>query len=140
MVVVTAGVAATSFRVVDELRGATGSSLSLLTPPYTFPGLQGRRIFALRALWSFAAVTSVRGVMTVTPHHHTPVLHLPEKSALPCCKLPPHGAPDTATHTQSIVLLCRATFEWSCTQMYNMVNIAWGGGFEPPHYHKGGTL
>ena len=136
----SAGVAATSLWVVDELRSATGSSLSLLTPPYTFPDLQGRRIFELRALWSFVAVTSVRGVMTVTPHHHIPALHLAEKSVLLRYKLPPPGAPDTATHALSIALPCRAIHTCLCTQLYNAVNIAWGGGFEPPHYHKGGTL
>ena len=73
MVVVTAGVAATSLWGVDELRSATGSSLSLLTPPYTLPVLQERRIFGLRALWGFAAVTSVRRVMTVTPPTTTPL-------------------------------------------------------------------
>ena len=68
------------------------------------------------------------------------MLHLPEKSALPCCKLPPQGATDTATHTLSIALPCRAIHACLCTQVYDVVNIAWGGGFEPPHYHKGGTL
>ena len=136
----SAGVAATSLWVVDELRSATGSSLSLLTPPYTFPDLQGRRIFELRALWSFVAVTSVRGVVTVTPHHHTPALHLAEKSVLLRYKLPPQGAPDTAAHSLFIALPHRAIYTCLCTQMCDVVNIAWGGGFEPPHYHKGGTL
>ena len=78
--------------------------------------------------------------MTVTPHHHTPVLHLAEKSVLPCYKLPPRGALDTATPPLSIALLYRAIHACLCTQVYDAVNIAWGGGFEPPHYHKGGTL
>ena len=59
----TASVAATSFWVEDEPRSATSGSLSLLTPSCTFPDLQGRRIYALRAHWGFIAVTSIRGVM-----------------------------------------------------------------------------
>ena len=126
--VVTAGVAATSLGEVDELRSAAGSSLSLLTPSCTLPDLQGRRIFGLRALWGFAAITSVRGVMTVTPHHHIPVLHLAEKSVLLRYKLPPRGALDTATPPLSIALLYRAIHACLCTQVYDAVNIAWGGG------------
>ena len=124
----TAGVAATSLWVVDELRSATGSSLSLLTPPYTLPDLQGRRIFGLRALWGFAAVTLVRGMMTVTPHHHTPVLYLAEKSALLRYKLPPRGALDTATPPLLIALLYRAIHACLCTQVYDASQYCVGRG------------
>ena len=139
--VVSAGVAATSLWVVDELRSATGSSLSLLTPPYTFPDLQGRRIFgATSPLELRSRHIGEGGDDRHPPPSHPCILHLAEKSVLLRYKLPPRGALDTATPPLSIALLYRAIHACLCTQVYDAVNIAWGGGFEPPHYHKGGTL